>query len=173
MWWNTSVLIFNPIKEIVCEHPLQNVYSVSSHSNKQGKAIPIDCKVTEFYWFNYERDSKLISNILEVKLEKILTNKIIIKGEDYSEYKYRIDFITQTENIPITEYVLTNERGEKLRLLTSSINDFLSNSEEKIFSGIIDDRDVGYTGFAGIIFLLLIILSLTFTGLFINFTFDK
>ncbi|MEM6752683.1 MAG: hypothetical protein AAF630_06925 [Cyanobacteria bacterium P01_C01_bin.38] len=164
---------FNPIKKVVCEHSSQNVSFVSTDIDNQNKSTPIDCKFTEFYWFNSERKSKLISNILEAKLEKILTEKIIIKDEDYSEYKYRILFITQTEDIPITDYTFVKYRGEKLQLVTSSINDFFSNSEEKRFLGIIDDRNTAYTGFAGILFLLIIILLLTLTGLFINFTFDK
>jgi hypothetical protein len=165
--------VFNPIKQIACEHSLPNASTVSADLNNQKKANLIDCKFTEFYWFNYERKSKLISNILEANLEKILRDKILIKGEDLSVYKYRILLTTQTENIPITDYTSVRYRGEKLQLLTSSINDFFSNSDEQRFLGIIDDRDIAYTGFAGIIFLLIIILLLTFTGLFINFTFDK
>ncbi len=165
--------MFNPIKQIACEHSSPNVSTVSTDINNQIKTNVIDCKFTEFYWFNSERKSKLISNILEANLEKILRDKIIIKGEDLSVYKYRILLTTQTENIPITDYISDNHKGEKLRLLTLSINEFFSNKKEPKFLGIIDDRDIAYTGFAGIIFLLIIILLLTLTGLFLNFTFDK
>lgn len=168
-----GTFVFNPIKQIACEHSSPNASTVSTDLNNQKKTNLIDCKLTEFYWFNSERNSKLISNILEANLDKLLRDKIIIKGEDLSVYEYRISFITQTENIPITDYISDNQKGEKLRLLTLSINKLFNNKEEQGFLGIIDDRDIAYTGFAGIIFLLIIILLLTLTGLFINFTFDE
>ncbi len=85
-----GVFVFNPIKQIACEHSSPNVSTVSTDINNQKKTNLIDCKFTEFYWFNSERKSKLISNILEANLEKILKDKIIIKCEDFSVYKYRI-----------------------------------------------------------------------------------
>ncbi len=168
-----SAFTFNPIQKIICEHSIQNISILDDDLNSKQKHIPIDCKIIDMYWFNNEIKSKLIPNLIEAQIETKRGEKVEINGKDKSSYKYRIILLTPTETIPFTRYRFFKSKINELRLLTSSINKFLINSEEKKLVGIVDNKYMGYVGFGCVIFFLIIILLLTSTGLFINFCFDK
>ncbi len=164
---------FIPIQKIICEHSIQNNSTVNHDLNAKQKNIQTYCKVIDMYWFNYEKKTRLIPNIIEAKIETEIKEKIVINGKDLSRIESRMILLTQLETIPLNNYRLDNSGTNELRLLASSINEFLVNNEDKKFVGIVDDRYIGYIGFGSIIFLIIVFLLLTLIGLFINFCFDK
>ncbi len=160
---------FDPIHKITCEHPIQNTLNTSFDSNTKQNYIPTNCKITGIDWFKHEKNPKLISNLVEAKVEQ----RIKIDEYKRESVSYRIFLLTQSENIPFASYEYLDYRIDDIRLLALSINNFLVNRKEKELIRIINDRFLGYIVFGISIFFGLIILLLTFTGLFINFTFDK
>ncbi len=168
-----GVFSFNPIQKIICEHSMQNISTVNQDLSTKQKIIPTDCKIIDIYWFDYEKQTRIIPNLIEAQIETKRGEKVEINGKDKSSYKYRIILLTPTETIPFTRYRFFESKINELRLLTSSINEFLINSEIRKIVGIVDNKYMGYVGFGCVIFFLIIFLLLTSTGLFINFCFDK
>lgn len=168
-----GVFSFNPIQKIICEHSIQNISRVNQDLSTKQKNILTDCKIIDIYWFDYEKQTRIIPNIIEAKNEIETEEKIVIDGEDLSRYKSRMILLTKIETIPFNNYRFDNYRINELNLLASSINEFLVNHEDKTFVGIVDDRYKGYIGFGCVMFFLIVFLLLTLTGLFINFCFDK
>lgn len=160
---------FIPSHKIICEHSIQYVSTVDFDLNTKKNKILTDCKITDIDWFNREKNTKIISNLLEAKIKQ----RIEMDEHNKKNYSYRIFLLSKTETIPFADYEYINFKINELRLLTSSINDFLVNNKGKILVRIVDNSYIGYFGFGCSILCGLIILLLTSAGLFINFCFDK
>ncbi|MEO0843656.1 MAG: hypothetical protein AAF063_32880 [Cyanobacteria bacterium J06643_5] len=158
----------HPVHKIVCEHPTQNV-SFPHINNTNLQKFSADCKLTDFDIFNREVSSKLISNVVEAKIEE----KIEIDESNYEFHKYQIFLLTQNDSIPFGENVLMDNDIEEIKLLASSINIFLNHNKEKEVVGILDYKIVSYVGFGISLFFITIIFLIISSGLFIRFCFDK
>lgn len=163
---------FTPIRQITCEHDKYNVTNANFNARKIEPTLT-NCKIADIDWFNEEKNIKLISNLTEAKLDK----KIKTEDEKLLEDRYRIILLSQNEIIPFTDYEYDykyiHSKVNDFRLLISSINDFLINSQEDKLNKIIDDTNDFYIGSIGIAFIAIIGLLLVSIGLFINSTFDK
>ncbi|MEA5596400.1 hypothetical protein [Rivularia sp. UHCC 0363] len=157
------------IHKITCEHSIKNISNTNIDSNPRQDYLPTNCNITDIGWFKHEKNPKLISNIIEAKVEKIIE----FDEHHRKHVSYQIFLLTQSESIPFADYMYLNYEIENIKKLTSSINNFLINNEEKELIGIVDDRVWSYIVFGICLFFGMIILLLTLTGLFVNFTFDK
>lgn len=155
--------------KIICEHSIQNISATSFNENKKQDYAPTNCKITSIGWFKHEKNSTLISNLISAKVEQ----RIEIDEQHRENISYKLFLLTKTESIPFGHYAIMNYEIENINKLASSINSFLRDDEEKELIGIIDNRVWSYIVLDFCLFCGMIILLLTLTGLFINFTFDK
>ena len=158
------------IHKITCEHSIQNISNTSFDFNTKQNYVLTNCKITDIGWFKHEKNSKLISNPIKAKVEQ----RIEIDEHHREHISYGLFLLTNAESIPFADYMfMMDSEIDNINKLASSINNFLRDYEEKELIGIIDNRVWSYIVLDLCVFCGMIILLLTLTGLFINFTFNK
>ncbi|MFN6564112.1 MAG: hypothetical protein RMY28_030560 [Nostoc sp. ChiSLP01] len=160
-----SIFTIIPVTQLSCERVLQNLQASSIEQNSS----TIICQLREFDFFGHQKNQKQVSGLIGTRLEKqTQTDK---EGKIF--YKYRVQFLTNTESIPFTRIGYSDYFLEEAKLIILKIKNFLAEPLEKSLVVTQDDTAGVYAAIGGTLFFFLVGLLIIAAGSFINCNFDK